>query len=106
MEPSAIPIAYFDEHEIWPRIQEELASRTPVSYVELHSNGFLESLPNLPVEFIPHSKANWHVPTEDSYKKPFLWIYVLVAPTYEYFRKEQKDPLKRWISNMTEERIE
>lgn len=102
----AILITFFDEMNVWKVISPEIERRNPLSQLELSVRNQLILLETLNVHYLPHTEVNWNTAPADAYKKPCLWLFILVCPTYSQFTKDIKRRLKVWVSNMASEAIE
>ena len=105
MELNCIPVAYFDEGGVWNYVGKEILVRLPLQNVVLkHQES--KTLEKLEVNIIPHADASWDSRPENSYLKPYLWVYVLICESYDIYKREKKHILREWINTMSEQRVE
>lgn len=106
MNITNFPVAYYDEFGIWGMFSQFITSRLPINGVSLNSPEGDILLPPLTVAFLPHTEAFWHSQSEDSFLKPYLWIFVLKFTNYELFKRDMKLKLKELIGQMQDKNIE
>lgn len=106
MSLSYFPVAYYDEHGIWDSLSPHITSRLPILGVNLNLPEGDILIPPLPLKFLSHTESFWHENPEFTYKKPYLWIFILKFTNLEIFKRDIKTKLKELVHTMQEKNIE
>jgi hypothetical protein len=99
-------VAYYDEFGIWDHFSHHVETRLPIYGVNLNLPEGDILMPPLPLKFISHTEGFWHEEPEFSYKKPYLWLFILKFTNFEIFKRDIKPKLKELITQMQLKNIE
>ena len=100
------PVAFYDEASIWEHFSAQINSRLPIYGVNLNLPEGDILMPPLPIKFISHTESFWHEDLEFTYKRPYLWIFILKFTNFEIFKRDIKPKLKELVSQMQKWTIE
>lgn len=100
------PVAYYDEHGIWGNFSPQITSRLPILGQNLNLPEGEILIPPLSVKFLSHTESFWHENPEYTYKKPYLWIFVLKFTNLEIFKRDIKTKIKELVNAMENKNIE
>ena len=107
MEIPGLPVAYYDDNNIWSQFSTHIISRLPLKNVPYKPiEGKPELLSSVQLSFVPHNEAYWKTLDEDIYRQPYLGLFVLNCTDFENYKAVLKDKLKQWITIMEEREIE
>lgn len=90
MEIYGIPCSYIDESSLWHEFFSYVESLFPFPELALNLSEInVQSAKNVQVSFFPQNDAVWENKDHplSTYKKPFVYVFLLCFEDYEEFKK-------------------
>ena len=102
MEIYGIPNCYIDDNNLWNDFFSYIESLFPFPELNLNLSEInLQTLKNVPVSLFDQNDAVWENKDHliNTYKKPFVYIYLLSFEDYDEFKKTSFAKLSTFITS-------
>lgn len=101
MEIYGVPTCYTDDHNLWHDFFSYIEILFPIAELNLNLNEInLQTAKNVPISFFPHNDVVWENKDHpiNTYKKPFLFLYLVSFDDYDEYKKTNYEKLFEFIN--------